>query len=194
MKPWLSQTKGTFVPKPPRERPSACSDGPWSCASLRPPSRRGPVAFFFRPRGGSARADDGAIDTPQVVIDEALVVQFVQQRGDDTNPGAVLAPRVEAVEHGLPRSVAFGEITPRGASVQDPEDTVDDDVLIVCRSPKFAVMGRVRKQGGNPSPLLIRELVATRDWPPFGNHSPLMDDPPIFYSLDPLRNQFSDRA
>src|SRR5205823_13917042 len=86
MKPWLSQTRWTFVPKPPRERPSAWSGGSRSCASLRPPSRREPFAFFFRPGGSSARPDDSAIDTPQVVIDEALVVQFVQQRGDDTNP------------------------------------------------------------------------------------------------------------
>jgi hypothetical protein len=128
------------------------------------------------------------------VIDEALVVQFVQQRGDKTNPGAVPPPRIEAVEHGLPRSIAFGEITPRGAGVQDPEDTVDDEVLVVRRSPRLAVMGRVRKQRGNPSPLLIREFVATRDWPPFGNHSPLMINLPIFYPIDPLCNQFSDRA
>ena len=98
------------------------------------------------------------------------------------------------MEHGLPRSVALGEITPRGAGVQDPEDTVDDEALVVRRSPGLAVMGRVREQRGDPSPLLIRELVATRDWPPFGNHSPLMIDPPIFYPVDPLGNQFSDRA
>jgi hypothetical protein len=97
------------------------------------------------------------------------------------------------VEHGLPGSVAFGEITPRGAGVQDPKDPVDDDALVVCRSPRFAVMGRMREQGRDPSPLLIRELVATRDWPPFGNHSPLMIDLSIFYSVDPLRHQFSDR-
>jgi hypothetical protein len=127
------------------------------------------------------------------MIDEALVVQFVQQRGDDPNPGAVLAPGVETVEHGLPSSVAFGEITPRRAGVQDPEDTVDDEALVVCRSPRLTVMGRVREQTGNPSPLLIRELVASRDWPPFGNHSPLMIDRPIFYPVDPLCNQFSDR-
>jgi hypothetical protein len=124
------------------------------------------------------------------VIEEALVVQFVQQRGDDTNPGAVLSPRVEAVEHGLPRPIAFGEITPRGAGVQDPEDTIDDEALIVRRSPGLAVMGRVREQGGDPSPLLIRELVATRDWPPFGNHSPLMIDWPIFYPLTPRVTNF----
>jgi len=54
-------------------------------------------------------------------------------------------------------------------------------------------LGRGRKQGGNPSPLLIRELVATRGWPPFGNRSPLMMDQPVFYPVDPLCNQFSDR-
>src|SRR5947209_20395116 len=108
MKPWLSQTRWTFVPKPPRERPSAWSGGPLSCASLRPPSLRGPLAeFFFRPWGCPAGADGGAVDTPQVVIDEALVVQLVQQRGDKTDPGAVLTAGVEAVPNGLPRPVTL---------------------------------------------------------------------------------------
>src|SRR6516162_7259526 len=115
--PWLSQTRWIFVPKPPRERPSAWSGGSSSCASLRPPSVREPLAFFFRPGGRSAGPDDGTIDTPQVVINEALVVQLVQQRGDNANPGAVLAPGVEAVPNGLPRPVTFGEVPPGGAGM-----------------------------------------------------------------------------
>src|SRR5436853_4433471 len=83
MIPWLSQTRWILVPKPPRERPSAWSGGSCSCASLRPPSRRDPPAFFFRPGGCPAGPNDGPIDTPEVMIDEALVVQFIQQRGDD---------------------------------------------------------------------------------------------------------------
>src|SRR5437016_2209167 len=130
MKPWLSQTGWILVPKPPRERPSAWSGGSLSCDSLRPPSLRGPLAFFFRPGSSPAGPNDGAIDTPQVVIDEALVVQLVQQRGDKTNPGAVLAPCVEAVEDGLPRPVTFGEVTPRGAGMQDPQDSVDDGAVV----------------------------------------------------------------
>jgi hypothetical protein len=115
------------------------------------------------------------------VIDEPLVVQFVQQRGDKTNPGAILAPGIETVEHGLPGAVAFGKVTPRGTGVQDPQDPVDKGALVVAWSPRLALMGRVRKQGGNPSPLLIREFVTMHDSPPFGNHSAFMEALPIFY-------------
>src|SRR3954471_11536593 len=109
MKPWLSHTRWTFVPKPPRDRPSAWSGGSWSCASLRPPNLRELLAFFFRPGGNATGHDDRTIDAPEVLIDEALFIQFVQQRGDHTIPGAVLTPSIEVVEHGLPGPVPFGK-------------------------------------------------------------------------------------
>src|SRR5882724_6399474 len=107
MKPWLSQTRWIFVLNPPRERPSAWSDGSCICVVLGPPNRCRPLAFFFRPRRRTAGPNNGAIDTPEVVIDLPLVVQLVQQRGDDPDPGAVRPPPVEAPEDGFPGAVAF---------------------------------------------------------------------------------------
>src|SRR5271166_1184655 len=72
--------------------------------------------FFFRPSRRSAGPDDGGVDTPQVMVDLALVIQVVQQRGDDADPGAVLTPTVEARENRLPGAVAFRKIT-HGAPV-----------------------------------------------------------------------------
>src|SRR5258708_5356399 len=139
IKPWLSQTRWIFVPKPPRERPSAWSGGSCSCAVLRPPSLRGELAFFFRSGSSPTRADDGAIDTPQVVVDKALVIQFVQQRGDHAVPGAVLAPSIEGVEHRLPGPVPFGKVTPRGTRVQDPENPVNEGAMLpLARSAGLA--------------------------------------------------------
>ena len=51
---------------------------------LRPPSNREPLPLFPPTGGGPAGSDDGPVDARQVVIDLALVVQFVQQRGGDT--------------------------------------------------------------------------------------------------------------
>src|SRR4051794_23374255 len=181
MNPWLSQTRWTFVPKPPRERPGAWSGGSWSCASLRPPSTRGPLAFFFRPGRRPAGPDDGAIDTPEVVIDEALVVQLVQQRGDNVNPGAVLAPGVEAVPDGLPRPVTLGEVTPGGAGMQDPQDAVDDGAVVPGGPPGLTVVGWVGKQRRDPLPLPVRQFVAAHGWPPFGNLSTRVRCLPILY-------------
>src|SRR4051812_32169739 len=126
MEPCLSQTRWTLVVKPPRERPNAWSCGSWSCACLRPPSRCEPLPLFPPTGSGPAGADDGPVDTPQVVSDLALVVQFVQQRGRDAGPSAIPTPRVESSEHGLPRPVALRQITPRRAGVQDPQDAIDD--------------------------------------------------------------------
>src|SRR5262249_29090839 len=135
---------------------------------------------------------DGAIATPQVVIDETLVVQFVQQRGDKANPGAVSAPGVEAVPNGLPRPVTFGEVTPGGAGRQDPQDTVDDGAVVPGRPPRLAVVGWVGKQRRDPLPLPIRQFVAAHGWPPFGNLSTRVDCLPILYPFA-LPGQLSDR-
>ena len=86
---------------------------------------------FFRPRRRPAGPNDGAIDTPEVVVDLPLVVEFVQQRGDDADPGAVLTPAVEDAEDRLPGAVAFREVTPRGTGMEDPEDAIDDRTKIV---------------------------------------------------------------
>ena len=77
------------------------------------------------------------------MIDLALVIQFVQQRSDDADPGAVLTPTVEAREDRLPGAVAFRKITPRGAGMQNPEDAVEDRTRIVERVACLIVMGTV---------------------------------------------------
>src|SRR4051794_33316265 len=155
------QTRWTFVPKPPRDRPSAWSGGSWSCASLRPPNHREQLAFFFRPGGDAAGTDDRTIDTPEVVVDETLVIQFVQQRGDHPIPDTVSTPGVEVVEHGLPGPVPFGKITPRRTGVQDPEDPVDDGArFVVARSARFAPSGRIGEKRSDASPLGIGEFIA----------------------------------
>lgn len=167
--PWLSQTRWTLVEKPPRERSSAWSGGSCICTSARPPSRRGPLAFFFRTGGRPAGPDDRAVDAPQVGVDPAVVVQFIQQRGDDAGPGAVAAPAVEAVVGRLPGAVALGEIAPGGAGMEDPEDAVEDRAMVTERMPQLAMIGAVRQEGLDPSPLLVGEFLATHGGPPFGS-------------------------
>lgn len=127
---------------------------------MRPPNRC-ELPFIFPPSGGrSAGADDGTVDTPEVVIDLLLVVQFVEQRGDDPDPGAVLPPSVETLEDRLPGTVAFREVAPRGTGMEDPEDAVNDRARIVERMACLAVMGPVGHEGRDPCPLLLREFIA----------------------------------
>src|SRR5258707_4362567 len=166
MKPWLSQTRWILVPKPPRERPSAWSGGSWSCASFRPPSLREAPDFFSRSCGSPTGADDGAVDAPQVVVNQALVIQFVQEPGDDTDPRAVPAPAVEAVVNGFPRPIAIREVAPGSAGVQDPKNAVDDGAIVGGRTTGLARVGPLRKQRLDSVPLLVREFVAAHGWPP----------------------------
>src|SRR5262245_63039123 len=190
MNPWLSQTRWILVPKPPRERPSAWSGGSRICASLRPPNRRGRPAFFFRPGRRPAGADDGAVDAPQVVVELAGVVQFVQQRGDNADPGAVGAPAGEAIGGGLPGAVAFREVAPGSAGMQDPQDAVDDRAMVVERVSRLTVMGAVGQEGLDPSPLFVGKFVAVHGWPPWGNRPARELGLPISYACFRL----SDRA
>ena len=85
------------------------------------------------PGGGTTGADDRAVDAPQVMLDLAPIVQFVQQRHGDADPGAVLPPAVEARVDRLPRAVALGEVAPRGPGVQNPEDAVDEGAIYIRR-------------------------------------------------------------
>jgi hypothetical protein len=94
------------------------------------------------------------------VVDLLLVVQLVEQRGDDPGPGAVLPPAVEALEDRLPGTLAFREITPRGAGMEDPEDAVDDRAGIVERVACLAVMSPVGHEGCDPCPFLLGEFIA----------------------------------
>ena len=52
-------------------------------------SSRAADRFFPPPAAALLARMTERVDTPKVVIDPALVVQFVQQRGDDAGPSAI---------------------------------------------------------------------------------------------------------
>src|SRR5438128_1486031 len=131
MMPWLSQTRCVLVPKPPRERPSAWSCGSWSCIDSGPHSCGGGSGFFFRPSGGRVGAVDGAVETPQIAVDEARLIELEQQSVKDLGPGAVLTPAVEAVVDGLPGAVTLRRVGPGGASMQVPKDAGNEGAVVL---------------------------------------------------------------
>jgi hypothetical protein len=97
------------------------------------------TAPLFPPSGGSPTGpDDGTVYAPQVVVELALVVQLVQERGDDANPSAIPPPSVESSKYGLPWSVGLGEVTPGRTGVQDPKDPVDDRAVVTWRAAPYA--------------------------------------------------------
>src|SRR5947209_14242738 len=81
--PWPSHSRWILLPKPPWERPKAWSSGSAKAAADGPPRARGWSAFFFRPGGGPASADDGGVGTPQVAAQAAVTVEVFEQVGED---------------------------------------------------------------------------------------------------------------
>ena len=78
--------------------------------------------------------------------------RWSEQPGDDAGPGAVLPPAIEAIVDGLPGPVALRDVAPGGAGVQDPEDAVDEGVMILPGMPAAAVMGRMGQERIDPPP------------------------------------------
>src|SRR5690242_7812609 len=169
MKPWLSVARWIFVVKPPRDRPNAWSAGSCICADFGPPSRRGSLAPFSGPGRRTAGPDDGGIDTPEVVIDLTSVIEFVQERGDDPDPGAIRPPAVEALIDRLPGAIALRQVAPRGAGMEDPQDAVDDGTGITEGTTGPTAMRPVRQEGSDPSPLRLGEFIASHGRTRWGN-------------------------
>src|SRR5687767_5185569 len=109
--PLPSVIRCTLVPKPPRLRPSARSEG-----------SPGGGFSFRRPGGGPSRADVGSVDAEQVRIDEPGLVQAQLEFLDDPVEPAARPQGREPVVDRLPRPVALGQIAPGRAGVEPPED------------------------------------------------------------------------
>src|SRR5262245_1780575 len=180
MVPRLSQARCSLVPKPPCERPNAWSCGSSSCIEAGPASLLGLSAFFPRPGGGSAGADDGGVDKPQLAVDEAFIVQPEQQSVENLGPGAVLAPAVEAVVDGLPGSVTLRGVRPGSAGVQVPENAVDKGAMILPGVAGLAVMEAVGEERLDEPPLLISEVVAVQHGTPPSTNPQARDSAPVY--------------
>jgi hypothetical protein len=71
-------------------------------------------------------AYNGAVDTPQLCIYGDLSLQFLK----DSVQSAIAIPLVKQTPGGLPLSELLGQISPRGASAQNPEDAIEDDAPV----------------------------------------------------------------
>src|SRR5436305_11397865 len=101
-----------------------------------------------------------------------MLIEVVQEFGQERGPGAVLAPFVEAVVDGLPGTIAFGDVAPRGARVQDPEDAVEGAVVGQPRVSPATVVPGVGQQGSKSLPLPGAEFVtSSHNQPPRGYQS-----------------------
>src|SRR3569623_1420056 len=84
------------------------------------------IVALAAPAGTSGGADHGAVDAPQLAIDQARVDAGRPQSGEDRIQRPVVVPGVEEVPDGGPRSEFLGEVAPGGSRPEDPEDAVED--------------------------------------------------------------------
>jgi hypothetical protein len=102
------------------------------------------------------RADDAGVDEVQAPIDLALRVRLGLQRGEDPVPDPGLAPAVEPARDGADRAVALGQVAPRRAGAQDPQDAAHDPAVVVVRPPGPRPLRR--QQGLQPRPLPVTQV------------------------------------
>ena len=123
------------------------------------------------------------------MVDLTPVVEFVQERGGDADPGAVLTPPIEGREDRLPGAVSIGEITPGGAGMQAPEDAMNYRPGIVEGEACAAAMSPVRQEGRDPSPLLLGEFIAAHGRTRWGNGPVWTSALPIIILLRTIAKQ-----
>ena len=64
--------------------------------------------------------DDGGVD------EGACLIDFDGELLEEGFPPAALRPAAEPVVHGLPRAEALGQVPPRNAGPDSPDDRVDE--------------------------------------------------------------------
>src|SRR5206468_9226009 len=114
------------------------------------------VVALAAPGGTSGGADHGAVDAPQLLVDQARIDAGGPQSGEDRLERPVVVPGVEEVPGGRPGAEFLREVAPGGSCAEDPEDAVEDLAAI---SPGAAGASGRGEEVFNELPLLIGESV-----------------------------------
>lgn len=117
---------------------------------------------FRRTRRGGVRPDIAAVDTPDVPVDEAVLVEPVAQAVEDLVERAVGRPSPEAVVDALPRAVALGHVAPGRPALEHPHHAVEGGAVVV---PTPAGL-RLGHQRPDQIPLPVGQLVSSLRWHP----------------------------
>ena len=112
------------------------------------------IVVLAAPAGTSGGADHGAVDAPQLAIDQAGVDAGGPQSGEDRVQRPVVVPGVEEVPGGGPGAELLGQVAPGGAGPEDPEDAVEDLASIAPGAARASGRG---EEVLDELPLLIGE-------------------------------------
>ncbi len=99
---------------------------------------------------------NGAVQAPQVEIDEPFFIELELQRFQNgINPACIL-PTPEGVVDRIPWSETFWKVSPRSSGVEYPENAIEHLARFTGRAPDQASR---RKLGLDKPPLCISQLI-----------------------------------
>ena len=113
---------------------------------------------LFGTSGILVRAYDRTIHEMDLPVELPLLIGIHLQFLEDPLPQSCLSPPVEASVDRLPGPVAFRQVTPGRASIQDPQDAIDDAAMIRARSSRLRLLRR--KHRFDLIPLFIRQFMS----------------------------------
>src|SRR5262245_38509515 len=132
-------------------RPSA-SASMWICWS---------ILLWIAPEPGFGPPFSGRgllVGTNQRGVEhEVFVLAVFGENVEDAFPDAALGPAGEAGVDALPFSVSLQQIMPVRARAQHPQDTVDEQTIVLGSAARIA--GLAREQAFDPPPLCVGQLV-----------------------------------
>lgn len=103
-------------------------------------------------------AHNASINTPQLLVDGAYIDMGGAKAMEDLVQCAVGIPTVITTINRLPRTEVAGQITPRRARSEYPENSIHDHSAVLWRPAGFCAW---RKHVFNACPLVIRESISS---------------------------------
>ena len=109
---------------------------------------------------------DGAINTPQLVVDFAGLNKSGTQTPENLVERSIVIPLIEQVPHRGPWSEFLGQIAPRRPRSENPKNAIDDGPPIPLWPPGARCS---RKDVRDTVPLFIRESMSSHNYALHGN-------------------------
>jgi len=99
-------------------------------AALTPAECFGVCATFVGARCRLMRPEDRAIHIVDLPVEVSARVGLLLDRRKEARPDPRLAPAIKAARDGSPWAIALRQVAPRGASAEEPEDTIEDAAVV----------------------------------------------------------------
>jgi hypothetical protein len=125
------------------------------------------VPFVPCTRCGPTGPNYGAIDAPQIPVQEAASIETALQRLEDAVERTVFTIASEPVIHGLPGAIALGQVVPGCTAAQPPQHAVEDGPVLL---PLAASNLQERQAMRPPARRELRDLIDVS--PTIPSHAP----------------------